>query len=61
MKFIETDHGWISDRYIVRMIRGETLDTFQVIYFDGTATATAVTSEEAVAAYLQLSGQDRVV
>jgi hypothetical protein len=61
LKFIETDHGWISDRFIVRMIRGRTEDDFKIIYFDGTATASALTTEKAVSEYLHQSGQDRLV
>ena len=60
LKFIETDQGWISDRFIVRMVRDRPSGDFRVTFLDGSQTATATAREEAVSEYLHKSGQDRV-
>ena len=60
LKFIETDQGWISDRFIVRMVRDRPSGDFRVTFLDGSQTATATAPEEAVSEYLYKSGQDRV-
>ena len=61
LRFIETDRGWISDRFVVRIFRGTEPDTFRIVYFDGQGTETAIANEAAVADYLHQSGQDRPV